>query len=264
MPRLYCAQPLSAGQSPALPPGAARHVQVLRMQPGEELVLFNGEGGQWRAVIERMGRSDVQVRVMAHEDVGCEPAVPVHLAVGIPANERMDWLVEKATELGCASIQPLVTARGVLRVAGERAEKKRDHWRAIAAAACEQSGRNTVPPVHEPMALAQWLDRSRRPSAHKVVLSLAESAQAFSREGSFANRRNGFACPARRRPRGTRRRSRRRCRLRRRCRSARACCAQKQRRSPCWRRSSFVPRKPGTSRPATSSTARTRARCPAR
>jgi 16S rRNA (uracil1498-N3)-methyltransferase len=189
MPRLYCAQPLSAGQSTALPAGAARHVQVLRMQPGEELVLFNGEGGQWRAVIERMGRSDVQVRVTAHEDVGCEPAVSVHLAVGIPANERMDWLVEKATELGCASIQPLVTARGVLRVAGERAEKKRDHWRAIAAAACEQSGRNTVPPVHEPMALAQWLEAVSSSNAHKVVLSFAESAQAFSREGSFANKK---------------------------------------------------------------------------
>jgi 16S rRNA (uracil1498-N3)-methyltransferase len=187
MPRLYCAQPLAAGQPVSLPAGAARHVQVLRMQPGEEVVLFNGEGGQWRAVIERIGRSDVQVRVASHEDTEREPAVAVHLAIGMPANERMDWLVEKATELGCASIQPLVTARGILRVAGERAGKKRDHWQAIATAACEQSGRNTVPPVHEPVAYAQWLEKIAPSGARKVVLSFSESAQPFSREGFLAN-----------------------------------------------------------------------------
>lgn len=179
MPRLYCAQPLSPGLFLPLPAGAARHVQVLRMQPGEEVVLFNGAGGQWRAVIERMGRSSVEVRVAAHEDVECEPAVAVHLAIGIPANERMDWLVEKATELGCASIRPLVTARGILRVAGERAEKKREHWQAIVAAACEQSGRNRVPPVHEPMAYSPWLESVRVATARKVVLSLAQGAQAL-------------------------------------------------------------------------------------
>jgi 16S rRNA (uracil1498-N3)-methyltransferase len=100
----------------------------------------------------------------------------VHLAIGIPANERMDWLVEKATELGCASIQPLVTARAILRVAGERAEKKRDHWQAIAAAACEQSGRNRVPVVHEPRALGEWIEGLAPGDAAKVVLSLSPQA----------------------------------------------------------------------------------------
>jgi 16S rRNA (uracil1498-N3)-methyltransferase len=166
---------------------AARHVQVLRLQPGQEVTLFNGEGGQWRAVIERMGRSDVQVRVSTHEDIECEPAVAVHLAIGIPANERMDWLVEKATELGCASIQPLVKARGILRVAGERAERKREHWQAIAAAACEQSGRNRVPEVHEPAAFAEWVESLASSTAHKVVLSLSDGARPLVSEGPFAN-----------------------------------------------------------------------------
>ena len=180
MPRLFCATPLPSGVSLPLPAGAARHVQVLRMQPGDEITLFNGEGGQWAAVIERMGRSSVDVRVTAHHDLEREAPVAVHLAVGIPANERMDWLVEKATELGAASIQPLITARGVLRVAGERAGKKRDHWQAIAAAACEQCGRNRVPPVHEPVPLAQWLERSRPQAARKAMLSLAADAQPLS------------------------------------------------------------------------------------
>jgi len=176
VPRLYCPTRLAPGQSLALPAGAARHVQVLRLQPGHDVTLFNGEGGQWRAVVERMGRSDVQVRVTEHEDVEREPPVAVHLAVGIPANERMDWLVEKATELGCASIQPLVTARGILRLAGERAERKREHWQAVAAAACEQSGRNRVPAVHEPMPYAQWVSSLGEGAVERVVLSLSAQA----------------------------------------------------------------------------------------
>ncbi|HUR90389.1 MAG TPA: 16S rRNA (uracil(1498)-N(3))-methyltransferase [Ramlibacter sp.] len=190
MSRLYCPGPLAPGPSFELPARAARHVQVLRMQPGQEVALFNGEGGQWRAVIERMGRSDVEVRVIAHEDIECEAPVRVHLAVGIPANERMDWLVEKATELGCASIQPLVTARAILRVAGERAEKKRDHWQAIAAAACEQSGRNRVPVVHEPRAFPEWVDSAASVGAQKVVLSLQASAQALSLDSRLANQKD--------------------------------------------------------------------------
>lgn len=175
MPRLFCPTRLAIGQTLALPPGPARHVQVLRMQPGEEVTLFNGEGGEWHAVIERMGRSDVDVRLTHHRDVEREAPVAVHLAVGIPTNERMDWLVEKATELGVASIQPLVTARAILRVAGERAQKKQGHWQAIAEAACEQSGRNRVPAVHEPVAFADWLGRAA--ADRNFVLSLDPQAQ---------------------------------------------------------------------------------------
>src|SRR5205085_5722109 len=150
------------------------------------VILFNGEGGQWRAVIERIGRSSVDVRVAQHEDVEREPGVAVHLAVGIPANERMDWLVEKATELGVASIQPLVSARAILRVAGERAQKKKEHWQAIAAAACEQSGRNRVPAVHEPVAYAEWLAQPRGEA--RFVLSLDAQAQRLG-NALLANRK---------------------------------------------------------------------------
>ncbi len=159
MPRFHCPTPLQTGEVIALPAGAARHVQVLRMQPGEGITLFSGgaDEGEFAATIEHMGRSEVRVLVGAHSAVEREPARLVHLIVGVPANDRMDWLVEKATELGVASIQPVMTERSVLRLSGERADKKRAHWQAVAVAACEQCGRNQVPVVHEVMALNAWL-----------------------------------------------------------------------------------------------------------
>ncbi|WP_432728606.1 16S rRNA (uracil(1498)-N(3))-methyltransferase [Variovorax sp. W6] len=182
MPRFHCSVPLSAGASLALPAGAARHVQVLRMQPGDALTLFDGAGGEYAATVERMGRSDVAVTVGAHLAVEREAPRAVHLAVGMPANERMDWLVEKATELGVASIQPLATAHGVLRLVGERAEKKRAHWEAIAVAACEQCGRNRVPVIHPVQSFASWLETQDGPGdpAVRLVLSLAEGTRSLA------------------------------------------------------------------------------------
>jgi 16S rRNA (uracil1498-N3)-methyltransferase len=167
---------LTENSSLTLPPGAGRHVQVLRMQPGDTLALFDGSGGEFAATVERMGRSEVDVQVGARTVIEREASRAVHLAVGMPANERMDWLVEKATELGVASIQPLMTAHGVLRLAGERADKKRAHWEAIAIAACEQCGRNRVPQIHPVRPLASWLAAPPE-EAERFVLSLAEGTR---------------------------------------------------------------------------------------
>jgi len=173
-PRFHCAIGLAAHSALVLPAGAARHVQVLRMQPGDALTLFDGNGGEYAATVERMGRSEVAVQVGAHDAVEREAPRAVHLAIGMPANERMDWLVEKATELGVASIQPLMTAHGVLRLAGERADKKRVHWEAIAIAACEQCGRNRVPLIHPVRAWAGWIETPPIDDAERFVLSLAD------------------------------------------------------------------------------------------
>jgi 16S rRNA (uracil1498-N3)-methyltransferase len=173
VPRVYSGDPLASGSAFALPAGAARHVQVLRLQPGDPLTLFDGRGGEYEAQVTRMGRSEVQVLVGSHHAVERESPVGVHLAVGMPANERMDWLVEKATELGVASIQPLVAERSVLRLAGERAQKKQAHWQASAIAACEQCGRNRVPVVHAVQSLAAWLATQQQPG---LVLSLRGGA----------------------------------------------------------------------------------------
>ena len=105
--RFYADLALHSGESLVLSDAAARHVQVLRMQPGDSITLFNSLGGEFEATIERMGRSTVQVLVGAHSSLERETGRAVHLVVGMPANERMDWLVEKATELGVAALQPL-------------------------------------------------------------------------------------------------------------------------------------------------------------
>jgi 16S rRNA (uracil1498-N3)-methyltransferase len=172
-PRLYLPLPLHAGAEPVLPPGPSRHAQVLRLQPGDALTLFNGDGGEWSAQVLRMGRSEVQVRVDAHHAVERELGVQVTLAVGMPANERMDTLIEKATELGVATIQPLVCERSVLRIAGERAQKKVEHWCGVAIAAAEQSGRTRVPEVAAVAGLVEWLRVAALPP-QRYVLSLRE------------------------------------------------------------------------------------------
>jgi 16S rRNA (uracil1498-N3)-methyltransferase len=198
VPRLHCAEPLQPGLQLTLPAGAARHVQVLRLQPGDTVTLFDGRGGEYEAAIEHMGRSEVRVALRDHRAVECEAAVQVHLAVGMPANERMDWLVEKATELGVASIQPLLMERSVLRLAGERAQKKQAHWQGVAIAACEQCGRNRVPPVHAVRPFAEWLATQER-SGH--VLSLRAGSQpiagvAGAREITLLSGPEGGLAPA--------------------------------------------------------------------
>jgi 16S rRNA (uracil1498-N3)-methyltransferase len=181
MPRFHCPVPLTLGAELELPAAAARHVQVLRLQPGGVITLFNGEGGEHRATILRMGRSDVAVRVDGFEAVEREPVRRVHLALGMPANERMDWLVEKAAELGVASVQPLHTAHSVLRLSGERATKKQGHWQQVAVAACEQCGGNRVPAVLPVRDLAAWLGAPLPVTPLRCVLSLADGAQPLAR-----------------------------------------------------------------------------------
>ena len=181
MPRFHCPLPLAIGAQLELPATAARHVQVLRLQPGGVITLFNGEGGEYTATVLRMGRSEVVVRIDQHHAIEREAARAVHLAVGMPANDRMDWLVEKATELGVASIQPLHTAHSVLRLSGERATKKQAHWQSVAIAACEQCGGNRVPVVHEVRDLGAWLKSLPADDGDaamiRCVLSLAEGTQ---------------------------------------------------------------------------------------
>lgn len=172
--RIHVPEALATGRTFALPPGPSRHVQVLRLQPGDGLTLFDGGGGEWSATIARMGRQVVEVLVGEYSPVERELACAVSLALAMPANDRMDDLVEKATELGVARIQPLVSERSVLRLSGERADRKRAHWQGVAAAACEQSGRTRLPRIEPVRRLTDWLAALAPPAAHerRLVLSL--------------------------------------------------------------------------------------------
>jgi 16S rRNA (uracil1498-N3)-methyltransferase len=159
--RLYVALPADhvwpADEAWPLPPAAVRHLQVRRLQPGDRFHLFDGRGGEWQATLTEMGRREAFARVGEPVPPLPEPPLAVTLALGVPANERMDAVVEKAVELGAAALQPLWTARAVLRLSGERAQRRRDHWQALAASACEQCGRAFLPPIAPPAALADWL-----------------------------------------------------------------------------------------------------------
>jgi 16S rRNA (uracil1498-N3)-methyltransferase len=183
--RLHVAQPLASGIELSLPEDAARHAQVRRVQPGDELQLFDGRGGEWLATITAMGRREVSVRI--GEPVPVTPELPLHvtLAVGVPANERMDTLVEKAAELGVAVIQPLQCERSVVRLTGERAQRRQAHWQGIAVAACEQCGRATVPQVEPIRSLAEWLPLPRAAAA-QWLLSPQPMATAVAVAGSGA------------------------------------------------------------------------------
>ena len=158
LPRFYCPSALNTGEDLSLPAGTARHVQVLRLQPDHEITLFNGQGGEFKAVVTHMGRSEVSVRVGEHHPVERELNIQVHLWSSITANERMDWLLEKATELGAATLLPITAERRVLKLKGERADKKLAHWQAIAVASSEQCGRNRVLQVGQAITLTQALE----------------------------------------------------------------------------------------------------------
>jgi len=183
--RLYIERPLQSGDTFDLPAAQARHIQVVRLQPGAAITLFNGSGGEWAAQVVGMGRRDVTVRVDSHRAVDRELRRHVTLAVGMPANERMDALVEKATELGAAAIQPLVCERSVLRLSGERAARRVDHWQQVALAACEQSGRTRVPAIGAVQTLAAWLaglGATGSPSGRRVVLARVRPEAPDSRQ----------------------------------------------------------------------------------
>ncbi len=184
--RIFLPEALAADTTVVLPKAQSRHVQVLRLQPGDGIALFNGlDGLEWPAEILRIDRQSVELRIGAAISVERELALHVTLAFGIPANERMDALVEKATELGVAAIQPLICERSVVRLAGDRAEARQAHWSAVAASASEQSGRVRVPQVGVPMKLDAWLRAlagdAQAASAGCHVLSFDSSAVPVAR-----------------------------------------------------------------------------------
>lgn len=158
LPRFYCPGPLAAGARLALPPEAAHHaLRVLRMKQGEALLVFDGQGREFRAQIHSIQRAEVMVTVEDATGSDREPPLPVILAQGISSGERMDYTLQKAVELGVTEIWPIAAERSVVRLMGERAEKRLLHWRRVVIAACEQSGRSRVPPVHPPEKLTDWL-----------------------------------------------------------------------------------------------------------
>lgn len=179
------------GVTAPLPEGAARHVQVWRLQPGDVVEVFDGQGQCWTAEVVSMGRREVSVSLRAPCVVNSELPVSVTLAVGMPANDRMDFLVEKASELGVTHIQPLMCARSVLRLDAERALKKVAHWQGVAAAACEQSGRVCVPTVAPVRTLTQYLQAAACEAGDGVQRAVLSPRASESLAGWAARAKDG-------------------------------------------------------------------------
>jgi 16S rRNA (uracil1498-N3)-methyltransferase len=155
--RFFADEALRAGGTAVLPEDAAHHaVHVLRLRAGEEVTLFNGRGGEYAGRIAAIERLRVTVDLLEQRALERESPLAVTLVQGVSSSEKMDFTVQKATELGVAALQPVIAARSTGRIAGERAAHKRAHWQRVAIAACEQCGRNRVPQVLAPLPLAEY------------------------------------------------------------------------------------------------------------
>ena len=157
--RVYHEGDLQLSSEYALSPDAANHIsRVLRMQAGQTIHLFNGQGGEYVAQIIAVGKKQVVVATSDFLESECESPLTIHLGQGISRGEKMDFTIQKATELGVTEITPLITERCGVKLKADRWEKKCQHWQKVAISACEQSGRNRVPIVHPPQQLQSWLE----------------------------------------------------------------------------------------------------------
>ena len=170
IPRIFSSEPLSGQTEVQLDEAASRHlVKVLRLGPGRPLVLFDGQGGEYEAELVEAGKK-ARVRLGAFCDEERESPLAITLAIGISRGDRFDWVIQKATELGVARIQPLFTERCEVKLSGDRLQKKMGQWQQIAVSACEQCARNRVPEILPPLKFMQLLDQSKQNDALKLVL----------------------------------------------------------------------------------------------
>lgn len=170
-PRFYCPTPLHPGAVIDLPDTVAHHaVRVLRMREGERLVLFDGNGGQWTARLLRL-KPVPQAALEDFDPTDPEAPLVVTLVQGLPAGDKMDWVVQKAVELGVAAIEPVAARRSVIRLAGEKAERRARHWQSVSESASEQCGRTRVPPVADLLDLPQYLGRPAQDNELRLILA---------------------------------------------------------------------------------------------
>jgi 16S rRNA (uracil1498-N3)-methyltransferase len=178
-PRFYCPGDLSQGATRDLPEPAAHHAaRVLRLNVGDPVTVFNGEGGEVSAQVHTITKHRVAIRIGPWHAREAEAPVAVTLVQGLSARERMDFTIQKAVELGVTEIFPVETRRSVMRLAQERAERRVEHWQNLVISACEQCGRNRVPTVHPVSRLADWLGtHASTPSDLRLILSATAQAR---------------------------------------------------------------------------------------
>ncbi|MEG0880302.1 MAG: 16S rRNA (uracil(1498)-N(3))-methyltransferase [Janthinobacterium sp.] len=177
MPRFFCPQPLVAGTTIALPEAVAHHIQVVRLAPGDLITLFNGEGGEVQASLVAVAKRSVTAEIQAHVAREAELPYAVTLAQALPEASKMDWIIEKAIELGAAGIVPLAAQRCVVRLSAERAEKKLAHWQGIIVAASEQCGRNRLAQLAPLQDFNHWSRQQDLPNNNNKRIILTPRAE---------------------------------------------------------------------------------------
>lgn len=171
MPRFHCPPPLPDGDRCDLPPDAAHHAsRVLRLRVGDDVQIFDGAGAARNGRIAAIEGKRVVLDGLCPCPPEARPSLQIELAQAMSSSEKMDWVVQKATELGATTIQPVQAKRSVAKLASERAEKRTEHWRGVALAACEQCGRNRLPEVLPPQELASWLAQVKHETCAKFIL----------------------------------------------------------------------------------------------
>ena len=204
IPRIFHPNPLQANSTIKLDDNAARHVsRVLRLGPGAEIRLFDGQGGEYAAVLHEVGKREVSVSIAEHLAVEVESPLKITLAQGISKGERMDYTIQKAVELGVHRIVPLDTERSVVKLKGERRERKLEHWQGVIISACEQCGRNTLPELLPMQSLSSWLENGlngtglvldhRAANSVNSVESSGELTLLIGPEGGLSEAERGLA-----------------------------------------------------------------------
>ena len=169
--RLFVSGALSNDSELVLHDEQARYLgRVLRSRVGDELQVFNADSGEWSATIEHISKSSVTLRVGSRLETATESPLKIHLVQGISRGERMDFVVQKATELGVKRITPVLSHHGVVKLDKQRGEKRREHWQHIAESACEQSGRTHPPLVDAPLPLNSWFGATKSEDSTELVL----------------------------------------------------------------------------------------------
>jgi 16S rRNA (uracil1498-N3)-methyltransferase len=170
MPRFYCPSQLAIGTIVRLPDNAAVHAcRVLRLEVSDDVILFNGDGKDYLCQLLSIKKSEVTAIVTTMQEIERESALKVTLAQAISSGDRMDFTIQKAVEMGVTAIQPIASQRSVVKLSGDRAEKRREHWQNVVISACEQSGRAIVPQVAAPLSLANWLGATPASATAGVV-----------------------------------------------------------------------------------------------
>ncbi len=174
--RLFVDQPLAPGQRARLSGSAAAHAtRVLRLGPGAAVTTFNGDGHDYPGKIVALRGGEVEIEVESVSAARAESKLAITLVQGVARGDRMDLVIQKAAELGVTAIQPVLTSRSVVKLTESTTARKQAHWRGVAIAACEQSGRARIPVIGEPMTLPNWLAQAPTPGVQRIQLAIDAS-----------------------------------------------------------------------------------------